>query len=195
MDFRVTAAATGTAIALVVGAIYLARLKLRIRRRRPLNMEQFKGLPRLPKFGVPKRYVLELRPDLEACKFDGKLAVTLDVVDKTKYLVLNAADLVIKDKSVSLRGTASTEVKFPSNVGLDAEDEILVIEFDEALPQGEAILAIEFQGTLNDQMKGFYRSTYVIDGEKRNMAVTQFEPADARRCFPCWDEPAYKVQL
>ncbi|XP_039055030.1 aminopeptidase M1-like isoform X2 [Hibiscus syriacus] len=42
-------------------------------------------------------------------------------------------------------------------------------------------------------MKGFYRSIYEHNGEKKNMAVTQFEPADARRCFPCWDEPACKA--
>lgn len=40
-----------------------------------------------------------------------------------------------------------------------------------------------------------YCSTYEHNGEKKNMAVTQFEPADARRCFPCWDEPACKVLL
>ncbi|KAK9681904.1 hypothetical protein RND81_10G035700 [Saponaria officinalis] len=62
-----------------------------------------------------------------------------------------------------------------------------------SFPVGVGVLSISFQGTLNDQMKGFYKSTYEFNGEKKNMAVTQFEPADARRCFPCWDEPAAKA--
>lgn len=73
------------------------------------------------------------------------------------------------------------------------EDGIMVIEFAENLPVGAGVLRIAFEGTLNDQMKGFYKSTYEHNGEKKNMAVTQFEPADARRCFPCWDEPACKA--
>ena len=73
------------------------------------------------------------------------------------------------------------------------EDEILVLEFSEVLPLEMGVLAIGFEGTLNNKMKGFYRSTFEHNGEKRNMAVTQFEPADARRCFPCWDEPACKA--
>uniref|UniRef100_A0A0D6QRK3 Aminopeptidase n=1 Tax=Araucaria cunninghamii TaxID=56994 RepID=A0A0D6QRK3_ARACU len=158
-------------------------------------MDLFKGLPQLPKFAVPRVYDLDLHPDLESCKFDGKLVVTLDVLEETKYLVLNAADLVIKESSVWLRGKNSREVKFPSNIGIDVDDEILVLEFEEDLPLGEAMLGIEFQGTLNDQMKGFYRSTYMVNGKKRNMAVTQFEPADARRCFPSWDEPAHKASF
>ncbi|KAL1309769.1 hypothetical protein AAHE18_17G201900 [Arachis hypogaea] len=81
----------------------------------------------------------------------------------------------------------------PSRVELFESDEILVLEFAEAVPIGLGVLAIQFEGILNDRMKGFYRSTYEHNDEKKNMAVTQFEPADARRCFPCWDEPACKA--
>jgi len=75
------------------------------------------------------------------------------------------------------------------------EDEILVIGFDRDLPLGEGVLTMDFTGTLNDQMRGFYRSKYLYNGESRNMAVTQFEAADARRCFPCWDDPAFKAKF
>uniref|UniRef100_A0ACD5XRD6 Uncharacterized protein n=1 Tax=Avena sativa TaxID=4498 RepID=A0ACD5XRD6_AVESA len=54
---------------------------------------------------------------------------------------------------------------------------------------------MDFSGTLNDQMRGFYRSKYQYKGKERNMAVTQFESVDARRCFPCWDEPAFKAKF
>lgn len=52
---------------------------------------------------------------------------------------------------------------------------------------------IEFCGPLSPSFG--HCSSYKVNGETRNMAVTQFEPADARRCFPCWDEPSFKVLL
>ncbi|XP_048134295.1 aminopeptidase M1-like [Rhodamnia argentea] len=156
-------------------------------------MEQFKGQPRLPKFASPKRYDIRLKPDLAACKFAGSVAIDLDIVGETKFIVLNAADLSIHDGTVSFTSKASSKVFEPCKVDLVEEDEILVLEFPESLPTGSGVLAIRFDGTLNDMMKGFYRSTYEHNGEKKNMAVTQFEPADARRCFPCWDEPACKA--
>nr|GMC49388.1 aminopeptidase M1 [Ipomoea batatas] len=154
--------------------------------------EQFKGQPRLPQFAVPKRYDIRLKPDLVACKFAGSVDISVDVVSDTKFLVLNAAELTVNPKSVVFK--AQHKVLEAVEVELLAEDEIMVAEFGEALPTGLGVFSIAaFEGTLNDRMKGFYRSTYLHNGEKKNMAVTQFEPADARRCFPCWDEPSFKA--
>ncbi|KAL3650734.1 AP-1 complex subunit mu-1-like [Castilleja foliolosa] len=152
---------------------------------------QFKGQPRLPKFAAPKRYDLKLKPDLIACKFSGAVQISVDVVSDTKFLVLNAAELSVNPKSVTF--ASGSKVLESVEVQLFEEDEILVLEFKENLPIGLGVLNIEFEGTLNDRMKGFYRSIYDHNGKKKNMAVTQFEPADARRCFPCWDEPACKA--
>ncbi|XP_022732460.1 aminopeptidase M1-like isoform X2 [Durio zibethinus] len=156
-------------------------------------MEQFKGQPRLPKFAIPKRYDIRLKPDLSACKFAGFVSVELDIVADTRFIVLNAAELSINLGSVSFSSDNSPKVFEALKLELVEEDEILVLDFAETLPLGLGVLAIGFEGVLNDKMKGFYRSKYELHGEKKNMAVTQFEPADARRCFPCWDEPACKA--
>lgn len=63
-------------------------------------MDQFKGQPRLPKFSVPKRYDVRLKPDLSACTFAGSVSIDLDIVADTKFIVLNAADLSVKSDSV-----------------------------------------------------------------------------------------------
>eukprot|EP00268_Persea_americana_P036934 TRINITY_DN364_c0_g1_i1.p1 TRINITY_DN364_c0_g1~~TRINITY_DN364_c0_g1_i1.p1 ORF type:complete len:897 (+),score=171.49 TRINITY_DN364_c0_g1_i1:409-3099(+) len=157
------------------------------------SIDKFKGQPRLPKFAAPKRYDLKLKPDLSACKFIGTVEIELQITDQTKFIVLNAADLSVENSSVGFTPLQSKQVVRPSEVLLMEEDEILVLQFDDFLPIGDGVLSIGFKGTLNDQMKGFYRSTYEHNGEKKNMAVTQFEPADARRCFPSWDEPAFKA--
>ncbi|GAB4854485.1 AP-1 complex subunit mu-1-Iike [Ancistrocladus abbreviatus] len=155
--------------------------------------DQFKAQSRLPKFAVPKRYDVRLKPDLVACKFAGAVSIDIDVVSPTKFIVLNAAELNIDSNSVSFTPKSNSKELKTVGIGLIEEDEILVLEFPEELPGGIGVLQISFEGTLNDKMEGFYRSVYEINGEKKNMAVTQFEPADARRCFPCWDEPAAKA--
>jgi puromycin-sensitive aminopeptidase len=179
------------AIALATSYVIATQLRKKSRVKKLANA--FQGKIRLPTSVKPSRYDLELTPKLETCKFDGQVTVTVNIVEETKYIVLNAADLTITDKSVWLRSKTTHQVLWPKSVDLHAEDELLVLSFDAALPLGEAILRMEFQGTLNDQMRGFYRSSYKVNGETRNMAVTQFEPADARRCFPCWDEPSFKA--
>ncbi|PUZ74699.1 hypothetical protein GQ55_1G086600 [Panicum hallii var. hallii] len=157
------------------------------------SAEHFRGQARLPGFAAPRRYDLRLAPDLAACAFAGSVAVDLDVAAPTRFLVLNAAELDVAPGGVGFAPRGSGQVLQPVEVTNVPEDEILIICFNEVLPLGEGTLTIAFQGTLNDKMHGFYRSVYELNGEKKNMAVTQFEPADARRCFPCWDEPAFKA--
>ncbi|CAN6819330.1 unnamed protein product [Brassica oleracea] len=156
-------------------------------------MDKFKGQPRLPKFAVPKRYDLRLIPDLIACTFTGTVSIDVDIVADTRFIVLNAADISVNDDSVSFTPLTSSKALAAPKVVLFEEDEILVLEFTEILPHGVGVLQLGFSGILNDKLKGFYKSTYEHNGEKKNMAVTQFEPADARKCFPCWDEPACKA--
>ncbi|CAN1217310.1 Aminopeptidase M1 [Linum perenne] len=154
-------------------------------------MDEFKGQPRLPKFAIPKHYHIHLKPNLNTFKFAGSLAVDLDIVSATKFIVLNAADLSITPASVSF--TATSQAAKPVKSEAVEADEILIFEFPEAISVGLGVLKLEYEGVLNDKLKGFYRSAYTINGEKKHMAVTQFEPVDARRCFPCWDEPALKA--
>ncbi|KAJ9168198.1 hypothetical protein P3X46_019754 [Hevea brasiliensis] len=155
-------------------------------------MDQFKGQPRLPKFAVPKRYDIRLKPDLSACTFAGSVSIVLDIFADTKFIVLNAADLSVNSGSVCF---TSSKVFEPVNVELVEADEILVLEFAETLPIGEGVLSIDFDGVLNEKTRGFYKSTYEHQGEKKNMAVTQFELVDTRKCFPCWDKPACKAKF
>lgn len=77
------------------------------------KMDQFKGQPRLPKFAVPKRYDISLKPNLVACRFSGSVAVDLDIVASTTYIVLNAAELSISNDAVSFTSRDSSKVSSP----------------------------------------------------------------------------------
>ena len=81
---------------------------------------------------------------------------------------------------------------------MDKDAETLTLDVPNDLAVGETTLNIEYTGTHNDQMRGFYRSKYTAPNnpkEERYAAVTQFEAADARRALPCWDEPAHKASF
>ncbi|XP_031251964.1 aminopeptidase M1-like isoform X1 [Pistacia vera] len=155
-----------------------------------LNIEQFTGQARLPSFAVPSRYDLHFKLDLCESAFAGTVNINLCILEKTNFIVLNAARLNVYEV---LFTTSHNQKYSPCDVVLDNSDEILVLVFDEALSVGEGVLGITFSGNLNDHLMGFYKCTYTDKEVKKNMAVTQFEPVHARCCFPCWDEPALKA--
>ncbi len=145
---------------------------------------------RLPRHVVPHRYQLRLEPDLVTARFTGQETITLTVIQPTRSVMLNAADLAIS--SAIVRGPAGQRLE--AQIEMEASSERARFMFPEALTPGEWHLDLLFQGTLNDQLRGFYRSTYRDEsGDPRVMAATQFEATDARRAFPCWDEPDFKA--
>jgi puromycin-sensitive aminopeptidase len=145
---------------------------------------------RLPEGVTPERYELSLAPDLPAARFEGRVAVSVTVHRSTDHIVCNAAELTVDDVELELDGGD----RIPGSATLDAAAEQVRFDFGTTLPPGPAVLHVRFAGVLNDKLRGFYRSTYTDDdGETHTIAVTQFEATDARRAFPCWDEPAHKA--
>ena len=146
---------------------------------------------RLPRGAVPTRYDLVLEPDLDTASFAGSEDVALEVRESLDELVLNAAELEIDAGWLVSADGRRVEV---TNVHLDEEAERAHLALGAVLEPGGWTLHLEFRGTLNDRMRGFYRSLYTDDaGVQHVIATTQFESTDARRAFPCWDEPDLKA--
>ncbi len=144
----------------------------------------------LPANVKPSKYSMTLRPDLETFAFVGEQTVDIDIAVPTARIKLNAAELEITD--VVLRHNGSS---IPvHSLSLNEDTETVTLDFGQTLAQGPAQLYMKFTGILNDRLVGFYRSEYQdTEGQTKYLATTQFEATDARRAFPCWDEPAQKA--
>ncbi len=145
---------------------------------------------RLPRHVIPTHYDLRIEPDLHAHSFTGHEMVTLTVVEPTTEVLLNATELDVSAATLSGDGQSPRV----GTVRMDPEQQRCHITFPSAIPPGVWKLGLTFRGTLNDKLRGFYRSTYKDErGVAHTLAATQFEATDARRAFPCWDEPQFKA--
>jgi len=145
---------------------------------------------RLPTSVVPERYEIRLVPDLTRWSFAGEVKIAVQVRQAVREVVLNAAELSIQ--AVSIRRADGGVLH--GSAQFDDENEQAILSFPDVLSPGAYTLEIQFAGLLNDKLHGFYRSVYKgADGQDKPLASTQFESTDARRAFPCWDEPAFKA--
>lgn len=138
---------------------------------------------RLPQNVQPQHYTLALTPDLKNATFSGHESIAVKLQNAADDITLNALQIDFKSVSATVNGKS-----YPATVSLDAAKQQATFHFSQPLPAGAATLHVEYTGILNNQLRGFYLSKT----KKRNYAVTQFEPTDARRAFPCFDEPAFK---
>jgi puromycin-sensitive aminopeptidase len=144
---------------------------------------------RLPPAIVPRRYDLEISPDLDAATFEGTVDIDAEVVEATDTIVLHALGLELSTVWVRPRGGPVID----PGVEADTEHEVVRLHLGRRLVPGEVEIHLDFRGALDDQLVGFYRSSYRHDDREHTLAVTQFESTHARRAFPCFDEPALKA--
>ncbi len=145
----------------------------------------------------PSRYAITLDVDMDKFVFSGRETIDIHVNPSlsppTTSIQLHTKEISILEASYDSKGENTQHLE-ASIISYDLKSTVVTIDFGSPLPSGDGILTLQFDGILNTKMAGFYRSQYeTIDGEKRYMASTQLEALDARRCFPCWDEPARKA--
>ena len=149
-----------------------------------LGFADFSAAQRLPESVTPKHYALQLTPDLAAEKFTGAERIQVEIAAPVATVVLNALELTISSVRVTQAGKTS-----PATVTLDTGKQQATLALSAPLSAGPAQLDLEFSGALKKQLAGFYLTTT----SKRKYAATQLEATDARRMFPCFDEPALKA--
>ncbi len=172
---------------------------------------------RLSRNVIPVRYDLTLEPDLASATFKGEVVISVTLLggdptngnspsESITAITLNAAELEIFEAKIIQSGQTH-----PAAVTLDEKTERATFQIEPGLlSPGEAQIACKFTGVLNDKLRGFYRSTYTAsstgssavsdpatssstDEQGRTIATTQFESTNARRAFPCFDEPDFKA--
>uniref|UniRef100_A0A914WDA4 Aminopeptidase n=1 Tax=Plectus sambesii TaxID=2011161 RepID=A0A914WDA4_9BILA len=145
---------------------------------------------RLPTSVEPVKYTLTIRPNLTTFVSTGNVDIDLNINSRTDLIVLHAHGLNVTSYQITVDGTHINAQK--ENCEFLGQ---LAFKLSNAVNQGEKVqLSIRFVGQVSDDLVGLYKNThYSSDGSKSYSAVTQFEPTDARKMFPCFDEPAFKA--
>ncbi|XP_062347187.1 thyrotropin-releasing hormone-degrading ectoenzyme [Cinclus cinclus] len=148
--------------------------------------------PRLPRHLRPLHYNLMLSAFMENFTFSGEVNVQLEVRNASRYIVLHAHRMHIEAVRVAedkLAGGVRVARTF-----FYPQTQVFVVVLNRSLEvQRSYNLKIIYNALIENELLGFFRSSYVLHGERRFLGVTQFSPTHARKAFPCFDEPIYKA--
>ncbi len=139
----------------------------------------------LPATAAPVSYDIVLKPDMEAKTFAGEARLTFTVKKKTDRIVVNGAGLEIESATLGTGEAATVEV--------DKKGEKIAFVFAKALKKGEHHIDVAYTGKIYDLAAGLFISAYPTANGQKSMLATQFEPGDARKLAPMWDEPSHKA--
>jgi len=169
--------------------VYLFVVVTSLHAEKPFDFASTPG--KLPKQVRPTDYAIWFKPDLKKLTFAGRETVKLNVEEPSREIILNALDLTITDAEIDRKTVPKTAIKF------DAKNELLTIATPEELTPGEHTLAVRFTGKINQFGRGLFYAKYQeqATGAKKMFLGTQFEATDARRLFPCWDEPIFRARF
>src|SRR5438552_10286922 len=156
---------------------------------KPFSFKETPG--KLPKEVVPTDYSIRIVPKIDQFTFTGTETVKLNVRSPVHQLVLNTLELKIEAASVDGKDLPASAIK------TDKEKELLTLTLPLKLAQGDHTLALRFSGGINQQGQGLFYMRYQEQGSgaPKVMLGTQFEATDARRFFPCWDEPVFRARF
>src|SRR5215510_4616222 len=156
---------------------------------KPFNFNETPG--KLPKVVVPTEYAVRIVPNIDNFTFAGSATVKLNVRRSVHQLVLNGLELKIEAALVDDKELPLSAIK------TDNEKELLTVTLPSELAIGDHALTLRFTGKINQQGQGLFYMLYQEHGSgaRKVMLGTQFEATDARRFFPCWDEPAFRARF
>ncbi|HWF18994.1 MAG TPA: M1 family peptidase, partial [Verrucomicrobiae bacterium] len=143
----------------------------------------------LPKNVVPHHYAMRIEPDLQKFTTRGSMSVRIEVVKPVKQILLNAVDLKVTKATLESSSLRKSDLK----VKVVPEKQLLVLKSSKEIAPGTYQLALEFSGKIIEQAEGFFYAKYSATNGDKVMLATQMEPTDARRMFPCWDEPVFRA--
>ncbi len=141
---------------------------------------------KLPKDVIPAHYAIELEPDLDSLTIAGAEVVDIDVRVATARIVLNAVNMTLTSATIDEEAQSAT-------IALDPAAETAALTFAQPLAVGLHRLRISFSARINKFGRGLFVVDYPTDKGTKRMLSSHLEPADARRIFPSWDEPAFKA--